>query len=379
VAPPVSQVRRHNLAMKFIHTADWQIGMKAVHAGNAAEAVRAARMDAATRVCRLAEDEHVDFLLLAGDTFEDNAVDRATVERVGALLGGTRCAAFVLPGNHDPVQPGSVWDHPVWKSAANVTVLRESVPVPAPGGAVLLPCPLRTRRSDEDPTSWIPAGSEGGVRVIVAHGNVTGITAEEGGFPIPMDLAARTGADYVALGHWHSTVLFSARMAYSGTHEPTRFGELDSGNALLVSIPEPGAEPVIESRKTAQLRWLRIGAGETITTPGKLAEIARTVSGVPDQDRTLVDVTLAGLLFERDREEIGRIENACSRFLAHRLDWSALRPAPGDHDWIGRLPGGSVQIAADRLRQASEGDSEETRVAMQALLELYAFAQEVRR
>jgi len=379
VAQPVSLVPPHNSNMRFLHTADWQIGMRAVHAGSAAEAVRGARMDAATRVCRMAEDEAVDFLLLAGDTFEDNAVDRTSVEQVAALLGGTGCPVFVLPGNHDPHQPGSVWEHPVWRSAANVTVLREAAPVAVPGG-VLLPCPLRTRRSDEDPTAWIPSAGDGGIRVVAAHGNVAGITAEEGGFPIPMDLATRTGADYVALGHWHSTVIYSgARTAYSGTHEPTRFGEPASGNVLLVSISAPGAVPQIETRRTAVLRWVRIGEGEALTVPGKLAEIARNLANLPDQDRTLVEVTLTGLLFEREREDVSRIESACARFLAHRLDWSGLRPAPDDHDWIRRLPAGSLQIAAQRLRQAAEGTSEEARTAMQALLELYTFAQEVRR
>ena len=103
--------------MRFIHTADWQIGMRAVHAGAAAEAVRSARIETATKICRMAEAEAVDFLLLAGDTFENNAVDRGLVEQVGALLGGARCAVYILPGNHDPVQPGSVWEHPVWESS----------------------------------------------------------------------------------------------------------------------------------------------------------------------------------------------------------------------------------------------------------------------
>ena len=379
MAHSVSQAVRHNSLMRFIHTADWQIGMRAVHAGSAAEAVRAARMDAATRVCRMAEDEGVDFLLLAGDTFEDNAVDRASVEQVGALLGGTRCPVLILPGNHDPIQPGSVWEHPVWRSVANVTLLREAAPVTVPGG-VLLPCPLRKRRSEEDPTAWIPSGGDGGIRVVAAHGNVAGIIAEEGGFPIPLDLAARTGADYAALGHWHSTVLYpTARMAYAGTPEPTRFGEPNSGSVLLVSIAAKGAAPDIQIRKTAQLQWVRIGEGDPVTTPGKLAQFTRDLTNLPDPDRTLVDVTLTGLLFERDREEVGRIEQACSRFLAHRLERSGLRPAPDDHDWIRRLPAGPVQFAAERLQQACEGESDEARVAMQALLELYAIAQEARR
>jgi DNA repair exonuclease SbcCD nuclease subunit len=376
----VSQAAPHNLSMRFIHTADWQIGMRAVHAGVAAAAVRSARIETAKNICRMAEAEAVDFLLLAGDTFENNAVDRALVEQVGAILASAGCGVYILPGNHDPLQPGSVWEHPVWGSS-NVTVLRDPVPVAVPGG-ILFPCPLRVRRSDQDPTAWIPTASiDGSVRAIAAHGNVAGLIADEGGFPIPMDTAARTGADYVALGHWHSTVLYggAARMAYSGTPEPTRFGEPDSGHALLVSIASQGAWPEIQVLNTAGLRWVQIAANDTITNPGKLADIARMLTQMPNQSRTLVEVVLKGLLFECDRDEIGRIETAGSNYLHCRLDRSGLRPAPDDHDWIGHLPSGAVQMAAERLKEAAAGRSADAETATQALLELYAFAQEVRK
>jgi DNA repair exonuclease SbcCD nuclease subunit len=223
--------------------------MRAVHAGIAADTVRAARLTAAAGVCELAARESVDFLLLAGDTFESNTVDRALVDRVAALLDGAGCPVYVLPGNHDPIQPGSIWEHAAWRSARNVTIISEPTPVLVPGG-VLLPCPLRMRRSQEDPTRWITGGEpNGGIRIVAAHGNAGEIMSEEGGFPIPLDTAARTGADYVALGHWHSTVLFNScgatRMAYSGTPEATRFGEPDSGNVLVVSIAGTGAAPEI--------------------------------------------------------------------------------------------------------------------------------------
>jgi DNA repair exonuclease SbcCD nuclease subunit len=370
--------------MRFIHSGDWQIGMRAVHAGAAAEAVRAARLTTAERVCELAADEAVDFLVLAGDTFEDNAVDRELVERVAGLLGRAVCPVYVLPGNHDPIQPGCVWEHRAWLSAPNVTILSDASPIEVPGG-ILLPCPLRVRRCQDDPTAWIiPGETSGTIRVVVAHGNAgyaDGVMAEEG-FPIPLDAPARTSADYVALGHWHSTVLFrnggAARMAYSGTPEPTRSGEADSGNVLVIRIAEAGAVPEIRTAKTAQLRWRQIGIGATITAPGTLAEVARTLTQIPEQEKTLVEIVLTGLLFERDRDEVGRIERACSRFLHARIDRTGLRPAPDDHDWVEHLPAGAARIAANRLRQTASGNGEDAETATQALLELYAFAQEVR-
>lgn len=377
MAHSVSHLRAHNQVMRFIHSGDWQIGMRAVHAGDAAKTVRAARLTTAERVCQLAAKEAVDFLLLAGDTFEDNAVDRDLVEQVAGVLSGAGCPVYVLPGNHDPVQPGCVWEHPAWRSAGNITILSDASPVPVTGG-ILLPCPLRTRRSQEDPTAWIAPETSDAVRVVVAHGNAGEIMAEDGGFPIGIDTPARTGADYAALGHWHSTLLFGTRMAYSGTPETTRFGESNSGNVLVVSIAAPGTQPEIRTVRTGQLRWCQVGGGETITAPGRLAEVARQLAQMPEQDKTLVEVVLSGLLFECDQDELARIDNACARYLHARIDRCRLKPAPDDHDWINHLPSGAARIAADRLKTTAVGKGVEAEIATQALLELYTFAQEVR-
>ena len=205
--------------------------------------------------------------------------------------------------------------------------------------------------------------------------------SEEGGFPIALDTAARIDADYVALGHWHSTLVFSssgtARMAYSGTPETTRFGEANSGNVLVVQIPTHGASPQIRIKSTGELRWERVGIGESITTVGRLAEITRKLAQMPDHDKTLIEVVLSGLLFERDRDELPRIENTCSRFLSARIDKGALRPAPNDDDWVRHLPAGAVRATAARLQQMASNNSQNSELATQALLELYTFAPEV--
>jgi DNA repair exonuclease SbcCD nuclease subunit len=368
--------------MRFIHSADWQIGMRAVHAGTSADKVREARLRTASAVCELAGKEAVDFILLAGDTFEHNGVDRAVVASVATLLAKAPCPVYILPGNHDPVQPGSVWDDARWRSADNVTILADRTPVRVNGG-VLLPCPLRVRRSAEDPTSWIPKGErEGDIRIVAAHGNVGELMAEDGGFPIQIDTPARTGADYVALGHWHSTILFqtggATRMAYSGTPETTRFGEKDSGNVLVVSIDGPGSAPQIRTRRTGHLRWHQVSAGETVTAQGQLADILRRLDEISEPDSSLVEVILTGLLFERDQDDLGKIERASTRYLHARLDCSGLRPAPDDDGWVQHLPAGAARIAAEHLRRRSAVGGPEAEVATQALLQLYAFSQEVR-
>jgi len=88
--------------MRFVHTADWQIGMKCQRLGDASARVREERLAAGHRVIRAAKDRAADFILVAGDLFEDNAVDRVLVQKVVDILNSFGGPVFVLPGNHDP-------------------------------------------------------------------------------------------------------------------------------------------------------------------------------------------------------------------------------------------------------------------------------------
>ena len=96
--------------MKFLHTADWQIGMRAAHVGTAGVRVREARLEAARRVIQRGREAGVDFVVVCGDTFEDNGVDRVLVQKIVDILAGFGGLVYVTPGNHDPLVPGSVWE-----------------------------------------------------------------------------------------------------------------------------------------------------------------------------------------------------------------------------------------------------------------------------
>ena len=72
--------------MRFLHTADWQIGMKASHVGEAGTRIRDERLEAARRVVGAARSAATDFILVAGDTFEDNGVDRVLVQKLADIL-----------------------------------------------------------------------------------------------------------------------------------------------------------------------------------------------------------------------------------------------------------------------------------------------------
>jgi len=366
--------------MRFIHTADWQIGMKAAHVGAVGQQVRERRLQSARRVIEVAKEQSADFVLMAGDTFENNAVDRVLVQRVADILAGFPGPVYILSGNHDPLSPGSVWEHPAWTAHSNLHILRSAAPVEIPGG-VLYPCPIYEKYSQRDPTRWIDATSESRIAIGIGHGTVQGLQTEDLDYPIARDAAQRGRLDYLAIGHWHSYASFpgasgDARLVYSGTHETTKFGERDSGNVLLVEIDSRGATPRITPIRTGGLQWRVIEAD--LSDAGDLERLRRSIETLdtPENLRlTLADVRLRGFLHPQAQPELQRLRELLeARFFYGRIDESSLMPPPSD-DWLEDLPVGLLRDVAEELRHVASGGTNGSAaspaVARRALLELH--------
>ncbi len=361
--------------MRFLHTGDWQMGMRAAHVGAAADSVRLARLVALRRMFALAQEQQAEFVLVAGDSFEHHGVDRLLVQQVADVAGSFSGSVFFLPGNHDPLGPGSVWEHPAWAAHQNISICTKAESVEIPGGT-LFPCPLREKHSFEDPTRWIDARGASGIRVGLAHGTVQGVPVDEPDYPIARDAATRAGLDYLALGHWHSFAPYSdadgaARMAYCGSPEATKFGERQSGRAVLVEIEAPGASPSLTVLLTGGLIW------ETweveIGRPGDLVRLRAKIEQLEQPGTRLLDLRLTGLFAPAEMGELTRIEELCrARLLFSRIDSAGLRPRPDDSAWIEQLPFGPVREAARELLQLTESAS--PGAATQALLALYQIA-----
>jgi DNA repair exonuclease SbcCD nuclease subunit len=221
--------------------------------------------------------------------------------------------------------------------------------------AMIYPCPVSAGDSRDDPTGWVKASGDS-IAIGIAHGSVENAAYGQT-LPIPRDAATLRGLDYLALGHYHSTTFYkedagSVRMAYSGTHEPTAFGEPDSGNVLIVEITHHGASPNIHAVGTGSLEWRTLAA--KIENPGQIQALAAELDAMPTPERTLVQCTLSGILFGSDHEALSRLlEIVEGRFLFGRSDVSQLTADEIGPEWIERLPEGYLQDAARDLLAAA--------------------------
>ena len=283
----------------FLHLADLHLGLRVTRfESDVVNRLREARFQSLENALQVAETRGVDFLLIAGDLFDDNAVSAVDAQRAFDMLKGRPTPVYVLPGNHDPYCSGSLWQRPPWSHAEGTAlrVLTRAEPVEAGDGVVLLPCPVAAKRATLDPTHWIEPGETTAIRLGLAHGSLMDRAfLPPDDHPIPLDAPARGGLDYLALGHWHDMLLMeSSRLAYPGAPEPTSFSEEHSGNVLLVEIAQAEMPPVITPRHVGRLRWL--ARTETVTEPvaERLERLRADLEALPGRADTLLRLTLTG-------------------------------------------------------------------------------------
>ena len=358
--------------LRFIHTADWQLGLKlrfipdAGGADDRAAQLRAGRFEAVRAVAALAHDRQADAVLVAGDVFDDNQVGARLLQQArDALAAFAPIPVYLLPGNHDAATPGCALSR--LQAGDHVFPLLEAAPVPLPKGATLYPCPLTQRHVLSDPTGWLPPRQpEDAIRVALAHGGVLDFGAEtETPNLIDPEAVISRGIDYLALGDWHGLKQVHPRAWYSGAHEPTRFKELDPGKALVVEIDGPGAIPRVEAVPVAVSRWLRHEA--QLSSEADVEALEAWFAGLPERSKTLVRLKLAGQLGLRERAALDALLERERETLAHlRLKDAALGVSPSEEDLTAFSADGFVGAAVEALVSAGDPSSTE------ALRRLYA-------
>ena len=170
-----------------------------------------------------------DVLLLAGDTFETNQPSAAVLDRAGELFAEAGLPIVILPGNHDPALPDSVFFRHV-RRIPNVSILGvthdEAVSFPAYDLEIwghahrdyFDMAPLRGPRPRS--TRW---------QVAMAHGHYeppeTRANPLRPSWIFSDEEIAATGADYLALGHWDRPMRVGNGVVpafYSGSPELAR-------------------------------------------------------------------------------------------------------------------------------------------------------------
>lgn len=341
------------MGFSFVHTADWQIGKPF---GNfpdeTAALLRAARLEAVGRLAAAAQAATARHVLVAGDVFDHPRPPPKTVGQLLARLADCRDVIWhLLPGNHDPAQPGSLWDEISRVTPANVRVHLADEPVEIETGVVLLPAPLRARAMSTDPTAYMDRTrtEPGTIRIGMAHGSVRGFNSEgEPVIPIDIERASKARLDYLALGDWHGLQQIDGRTWYSGTPEPDGYKDNAPGHALLVTIRSAGGAPEVRPLATGHYRWKR--AELDILGLADLDSYAARLADDPfPSSRMLLKLAIRGHIPLVDYGSISeRIASLAHRFADLNADTSALVTTTTGDD-LAALGSGSIAVIAEQL------------------------------
>ena len=169
--------RRDGIAMRFVHSADWQLGMtRHFLAGEAQPRYSAARRDAVSGLGSLTADVGAEFFVVAGDVFEHNQIAPQVISQSLEAMRTIGIPVYLLPGNHDPLDASSVYTSALFSAEcpANVKVLdRPGIHEVRPGLQIVA-APWRSKAPTTDLVAGVLDGlpADGVTRVLVAHGGV---------------------------------------------------------------------------------------------------------------------------------------------------------------------------------------------------------------
>lgn len=373
--------------VKFIHTADWQLGMTRHFLNDEAQArFSGARIDVIRRIGALAVEEGCDFVVVCGDVFETSQVSRQVVMRaLGAMAATPGVTFYLLPGNHDPLDAASVYGSPTFSKhrSANVVVLEDSESVEVAPGVELVAAPWFNKHPLADLVASACEGLEltGAIRIVAGHGALDTFS------PDPNDpalisvsgleehLAAGT-IHYVALGDRHSTteVGRTERIWYAGAPEPTDYNETDPGNVVVVELD--AAELRVRVETVGAWRFVR--RTWELTGDRDIDHLAEWLGDLENMERTIVKLALVGQVSLAQKARLESLLDHHADLFAALETWErrsdlVVLPDDTDLDDLG-LSGFAAEVLDDLRELATAGDEGRAVVAQDALALLHRLA-----
>src|SRR6516165_5837763 len=139
--------------MRFLHTADWQLGMtRHFLAGDAQPRYSAARRDAVAGLGALAAEVGAEFIVVAGDVFEHNQLAPQVIGQSLEAMRAIGIPVYLLPGNHDPLDASSVYTGALFNAERpdNVIVLDKAGIYDVRPGLQIVAVPWRSKAPTTD-------------------------------------------------------------------------------------------------------------------------------------------------------------------------------------------------------------------------------------
>lgn len=214
--------------IKFIHTGDIHLGLKFNNVSFDREKAILRRREiwnTFERIIEYAREKEVDFLLIAGDLFEEAYFTIGDITRVRDNFEAVGNINIIISaGNHDYRGTRSLYDKIQWPS--NVTIF---------GGQAIEKKEFNELNTIIYGYSWATnqiydndlLKNLGQIdttknNILVLHGD---ISHNSNYLPLNLQDLKNLNMDYIALGHIHKPQILADNISYCGCPEPLDFGE----------------------------------------------------------------------------------------------------------------------------------------------------------
>jgi DNA repair exonuclease SbcCD nuclease subunit len=373
------------MSFHFLHTGDWQLGMtRHFFSEGVQERFTQSRFDAIRELGRIAEEEECQFIVVCGDVFESNLVDRKTVSRALEALKDVPVPVYLLPGNHDPLNAASVYRSTTFleRKPPHVHVIEDTTPIRVDEGIEIVGVPWSSKRPLQDLVALTTGQLEavvGTIRICVAHGAVDNFSPNPDD-PALISLNAAENAisqnkiHYLALGDRHSLTKVgeSGCVWYAGTPEPTDYNEVKPGFALVATINE---ESIIMKEVNIG-RWNFIERKQVdLNTKEDIEALRNWLENLEDKERTVVKLYLVGALSLSLHSELEELLFHFQDILgAVETRMNNLVVIPEDADFMDLGFSGFASRTVERLRSNIEESGSDTITSRDALALLVRLA-----
>lgn len=287
--------------IRFLHTADIHLGAKFLALGSQAAKQREQLLQTFNRVIELAIEQKVDFVLLAGDTFDSNQPAPKTLDAFKQgikQLARFRIPAVIIGGTHDYLSDQSVLAACHETLQPDLILLDEQTPVWRPDHlpVEVMGISLSAANMPSQPIEELNKISkqDGRLHIGMVHGSLDIGKGGNQEAQFTTDAIAASGLDYLALGHWHNAKDYSQGSTtcwYPGSPEMIAMDEKERGQVLLVDLTPDHSIKVNKQcvgKRTIINHTIDVNQGTEEDILAQLAELA-------DED-AILRVTLNGLV-----------------------------------------------------------------------------------
>jgi DNA repair exonuclease SbcCD nuclease subunit len=227
----------------IVHSSDLHLGIDDSFSNSDSLAVLPKVLATAAAVC-------ADIVLLAGDTFDNHRQPLELLERAARMMREYRKPIVILPGNHDPLTPDSVYRRGGLAETQNVRILGLNVEQAVTFSEFELEIWGRAHLDYADMSPLAePRPRSTRWQLAAAHGHYVDDARDPnrliGSWLIHREELIATGSDYVALGHWNQATAvgngevpayYSGSPEYAGTVNVVRLrgnGQVEISQAPL--------------------------------------------------------------------------------------------------------------------------------------------------